>query len=180
MNYIIFDLEATCWDDKHKHTSEIIEIGAVKINHLEQVLSEFKAFVKPVLQPELSDFCKKLTTIRQEDVDAAQTFPDVIEKFKNWIRVDEDDYLLCSWGFYDRKQLARDAELHHLDTEWLEHHISIKHQYQVLTNLEHPVGLAEAINLEKMDFHGTPHRGIDDAKNVAGIFIKYFGMWKLS
>ncbi|KNY30102.1 hypothetical protein [Pseudobacteroides cellulosolvens] len=32
MNYIIFDLEATYWEKENGRKSEIIEIGAVKLN----------------------------------------------------------------------------------------------------------------------------------------------------
>jgi 3'-5' exoribonuclease 1 len=178
MNYIIFDLEATCWEEKHKHVSEIIEIGAVKISEKKSVIDEFSAFIKPVLQPVLSDFCKKLTSIDQPDVDKAKRFPDVIEEFKKWIGVNENSYFLCSWGFYDKKQLIKDSELHNLPADWLENHISIKHQHQILTNLSKSIGLGIALQLEGLEFEGVPHRGIDDARNIAKIFIKYFELWK--
>jgi 3'-5' exoribonuclease 1 len=179
MNHIIFDLEATCWEDKHKHTSEIIEIGAVKIDDNQQIIDEFNTFIQPILQPQLSEFCKSLTSIKQNDVDSAEKFPVVIEKFKNWIGVGKQDYVLCSWGFYDKKQLKQDAELHNLTIDWVNRHISVKHQHQTLCNLKKPVGLGRAIHLENMQFEGTAHCGIDDARNIAKIFLKYFGMWKL-
>lgn len=62
MNYIIFDLEATCWAQKGP-ISEIIEIGAVKIGPDLNTISEFSSFVKPMRNPILSDFCKELTSI---------------------------------------------------------------------------------------------------------------------
>jgi 3'-5' exoribonuclease 1 len=127
MNYIIFDLEATCWEDKHKHVSEIIEIGAIKINENKEIVDEFNLFIKPVLQPQLSDFCMKLTSIEQSDVDNAKRFPEVIEEFKKWIGVENNNYNLCSWGFYDKKQLITDSELHNVPIDWLERHISVKH-----------------------------------------------------
>ena len=178
MNYIVFDLEATCWEEKHKHVSEIIEIGAVKINEKKQIVDEFNAFIKPVLQPKLSDFCKQLTSIEQSDVDDAQRFTDVVENFKNWIGIPGNDYFLCSWGFYDKKQLIKDSELHNLPTTWLEKHISVKHQHQILANLDKSVGLGRALKLENLEFDGIPHRGIDDARNIAKIFLKYFELWK--
>jgi len=58
MNYIIIDLEATCWKNDMDFTKmEIIEIGAVKLagDDLE-VLSEFPRFVRPVENSQLSDF----------------------------------------------------------------------------------------------------------------------------
>ena len=178
MNYIIFDLEATCWEEKGKHQNEIIEIGAVKINEKQQVISEFNAFIKPILNPKLSDFCKKLTSIKQENIDAAQIFPFVIEQFKSWIEI-ESTYLLCSWGFYDRKQLNVDSSLHQLDYKWINHHISVKHQHAELKKLKRPLGLGYALVMEGMQFEGTAHRGIDDARNIARIFLKHFEKWKI-
>jgi inhibitor of KinA sporulation pathway (predicted exonuclease) len=177
LNYIILDLEATCWPEKGKYQSEIIEIGAVKIDEKRQTIGEFNSFIKPILNPKLSDFCTHLTTIKQEDIDKANTFPHVINLFKNWIGI-ENYYILCSWGFYDKKQFLADCNLHKLDTEWLKPHISVKHQYANLRSLHKPIGLGSAIMYEGMRFEGTTHRGIDDAKNIARIFLKFFEKWK--
>lgn len=73
MNYIIFDLEATCWENDRTKQNEIIEIGAVKLDENLAVIGEFQTFIKPKLNPILSDFCKKLTSISQEEVDQAPT-----------------------------------------------------------------------------------------------------------
>lgn len=176
-SFIIFDLEATCWDEKGKFQSEIIEIGALKINDNQEIVGEFNAFVKPILNPQLSDFCKGLCSIQQKDIDSAQIFPIVLEKFKEWIGINSD-YLLCSWGFFDQKQLTADCNLHKLEKDWLEKHISIKHQHGILKKLKRPAGLSYALKMEDMQFEGTAHRGIDDARNIARIFLKYFGDWK--
>lgn len=177
MNFIIFDLEATCWPDK-SHTSEIIEIGAVKINENKEIVDEFCHFIKPILNPVLSDFCTELTSIEQKCIDNAEGFPSVINEFKDWIGVSNNDYYLCSWGFYDRKQLIQDSKLHLIDFNWVHKHISIKHQHQKINGLKRPIGLGNAIDFEDMKFEGTAHRGIDDARNIAKIFIRYFGEWE--
>jgi len=96
MNYIIFDLEATCWERPIRHRQEIIEIGAIKINEAYQITEEFQIFVKPSRHPILSEFCKELTSIRQEDVDAAPPFPMALDLFKEWIDTQNSPYLLCS------------------------------------------------------------------------------------
>ena len=177
MNYIILDLEATCWRDRSvKHQSEIIEIGAVKINERKEVVGEFNAFVQPKLHPELSEFCTELTTIEQADVENADDFKTVITNFWNWIDLDQK-YLLCSWGFYDRSQFTKDCELHQMSTDWLKHHISLKHQYGTINKLKRPIGMGGALNRENIELEGTHHRGIDDAKNIAKIFLAYFDQW---
>lgn len=181
MNHIIFDLEASCWDRSlgpNKNRNEIIEIGAVLINDEGNITSEFEAFVKPKLNPTLSDFCKKLTTITQDQVDNAEIFPEVSKQFQSWIKQNDQDYMLCSWGFYDKKQLKKDCALHKLDDAWVEPHISIKHQYAPLTGLRRPVGMGKALQLEGLTLDGTHHRGIDDARNIAKIFLQHWGKWE--
>ncbi|MEO1217369.1 MAG: 3'-5' exonuclease [Bacteroidota bacterium] len=181
MNYIIVDLEATCWKKKEKgQTNEIIEIGAVSINEQGEVLGEFAEFIKPKLNPILSDFCLELTSISQAAIDTAQTFPEVIKDFQDWIGVNQREYFLCSWGFYDKRQFSKDCQLHEIDTNWLEAHISVKHQYAKIKALSKPCGMARALNLEELVLEGTHHRGIDDARNISRIFRKYLSDWDFS
>lgn len=177
MNYIILDLEATCWEGHDKSRNETIEIGALKVNDQKEIVSEFQRFIKPIRYPILSDFCKELTSITQDDVDKANPYYHVIEEFKNWIN-QEEDYMLCSWGFYDRKQFESDDELNHLDSGWLSAHISLKHQYGKFKNLKRAIGMKRALIAEGFPLDGTHHRGIDDARNITKIFIKYFDEWK--
>lgn len=179
MNYIILDLEATCWEDRTlKHTSEIIEIGAVRVNANQEITGEFSRFIRPQRHPELSEFCKSLTTITQEEIDAAASFPVVLEEFLQWIKGDNSSYHLGSWGFYDKKQFEKDCTLHGLDTAWLNPHISIKHQYATITGAKRPMGMAGALKREGLDLVGTHHRGIDDARNISKIFLKHFDHWQ--
>lgn len=177
MNYIIFDLESTCWENDRSKTREIIEIGAVKIDADKKTIDEFNAFIKPTIHPNLSEFCIDLTSISQEEVETAQTFPEVISDFKSWINLNKE-YLLCSWGHYDRNQFKSDMKLHSLNAEWVEKHISLKHQYTELKNLKRPLGMNGALKLENFKLEGTHHRGIDDARNISKIFLKYFDDWK--
>ena len=140
--------------------------------------------------PKLSDFCTELTTITQSDVNDAPTFPQALANFQEWIGGggindttqddvdDRSDYLLCSWGFYDRKQLKLDCELHELDPGWLKkHHISLKHQHAKICNFQQPIGMAQALKSLEIPLQGTHHRGIDDARNIAKIFIELSGSW---
>jgi len=178
MNYVIFDLEATCWDQHDRNDNETIEIGAVMLNDKCEIVSTFEQFVKPIRYPNLSEFCKNLTTITQENIDQAKYFHVVIEEFKQWFEYSKDDYVLCSWGFYDRKQFESDCEIHGLKTEWLTKHISLKHQHFKINNLRRALGMKKAMDYDKLQIEGTHHRGIDDAKNITKIFIKYFDKWK--
>ena len=105
------DLEATCiqthWTIGGKmiqasksFQNEIIEIGAVKINDSNdklEIIDEFSAFIKPILNPELSDFCIQLTTITQDDINKALGFPLVLHDFREWLG---NDYVYYALGVY--------------------------------------------------------------------------------
>ena len=118
MNFIVFDLEATCWQGSPRSmVQEIIEIGAVKLNSFGEVTGTFNRFVKPVMNPRLSAFCQELTSINQQEIDRARSFPQVIEHFQDWAEIFEQDYLLCSWGNFDRNMLIQDCLLHKLEED---------------------------------------------------------------
>ncbi len=177
MNFIIYDLEATCWLGRPPHgVNEVIEIGAYKIDEFGDVKSIFNKFIKPTVNPILSDFCKKLTSISQEDVDKSKTFPNVIEEFKDWIEI-EEDYRLCSWGKFDVQLLRNDCILHKLEDDWLEHYLNVKGQYHEIKGEHKLTGLKNTIKHEGMEFTGIHHRAISDAENLAKIFVKYIDDW---
>lgn len=179
MNFIIFDLEATCWLGRPPQgVTEIIEIGAVKFNGYGEDLGSFNMFIKPKVNPVLSPFCKKLTSISQEDVDRSPHFDKVIEYFKEWIDVYEDNYLLCSWGKFDKTLLWNDCDLHDLETEWLEQHIDIKKQFHTYKRSKDEYGLKKSLKMEGLEFNGVHHRAISDAKNLGQIFTKYIDIWQ--
>jgi inhibitor of KinA sporulation pathway (predicted exonuclease) len=49
-------------------------------------VDEFRSFVRPVRNTQLSSFCTELTGIRQVDVDAAPPFTRVFDAFTDWLR----------------------------------------------------------------------------------------------
>lgn len=179
MNFIIYDLEATCWMGRPPSLiQETIEIGAYLLNQYGETLDTYNRFIRPKINPNLSSFCTELTTITQEQVNRADLFPKVIEEFQDWIGIFDEDYLLCSWGSFDKKMLQRDCELHDIESEWVEHHINIKAQYQKMKRLHRPVGLRAAVKKEGFEFTGIQHRGIADAENLAKVFTKHLDMWQ--
>lgn len=173
--YVVVDFEATCKQDDRDFKMEIIEIGAVafhpaKTHHW----LAYQAFVQPVLNPELTDFCKKLTTIKQSDVDNADQFFLELPRWKQWIKFCEELFneraIFCSWGAYDRKQLAKDCMLHELDYPFTGEHINIKTNFQAFTKPKFGAGMAGAAQHYGIPIIGTQHRGIDDAMTITHIF----------
>ena len=179
-NFIIYDLEATCWENMPPgYIQETIEIGAFRVNHYGEVRGKFNRFIRPVVHPTLSPFCRQLTNIEQVDINRAEKFPNVIEEFWEWARIEEEDYVLCSWGSFDKKMFINDCQLHRLETSWVEHHVNLKEQYRAMKRMRSAVGLRKAVEGEGILFTGMQHRGISDAENLAKLFLKYLGHWSL-
>lgn len=179
MHFIIYDIEATCWDPRPANKAqEIIEIGAYKLNRYGEVLDVFNKFVRPVVHPTLSIFCKHLTSISQVDVNRSPRFPEVIEAFQDWIDIWDEEYLLCSWGIFDKKILIQDCDLHNMDAEWVKPHLNVKKQYHDIKGLRKTRGLRYCVEKEGFEFTGMQHRGISDAENLAKLFGKYIDMWQ--
>lgn len=113
---IVVDVEATCWKKGvFSRKKETIEIGAVRLllDRDESKWPEFQTFVRPRRLPVLSTFCRDLTGITQDEVDAAPTFPEAFERFLEWLQPPER-VVLATWSRYDMWQLNLDLEQHGL------------------------------------------------------------------
>lgn len=81
-SYIVLDLE---WNQPmsgqetitrpFRFDSEIIEIGALKLNNRFEEMSEFKSFVRPVFYPSMNGHVVQLTKIRPQELEKAPDFP---------------------------------------------------------------------------------------------------------
>ena len=179
MKFIVYDIEATCWEGRPPGmTQETIEIGAYAVDAYGTVGAAFSRLIQPILHPQLSLFCRQLTNIEQDDINRARDFRRVSAAFQDWIDVDREDYLLCSWGKFDQRQLMRDCQLHKLDDWWLDDHIDLKQQYQEIRGLTKKRGLASAVRHEGFEWTGEQHRALDDAENTVKIFQKLLDMWR--
>jgi inhibitor of KinA sporulation pathway (predicted exonuclease) len=173
------DLEATCDEvDVSKpprplvvvpDQMETIEIGLVVID-LEslEIVDEFQRFVRPQINPTLTDFCKKLTSIQQADVDAARTYQEVGEELRSFA-ARYPNAAWVSWGDYDARQLERDAGLAGCPSllEGLPHFNARKWHAGSYDN--RPKSLKQAAESLGLVWMGAYHLGIDDARNVASI-----------
>ena len=102
MHYIVLDFE---WNqplsekemlmEPFPFDSEIIEIGAVKLDESFQTVDEFKTFIRPQFYPHLSNAVVQLTKIRPQELEKAPSFSEAFDAFIDWCG---DDCALCSWG----------------------------------------------------------------------------------
>lgn len=179
------DLEATC-DEVGESESprqlavvpaqmETIEVGLVVVD-LEtlEIVDEFQRFVRPQINPILTDFCKQLTSIQQTDVDSAGTYVEVGKELGAFL-AQYPNAAWASWGDYDARQLERDAGF-----------AACPSQLQGLTHFnarkwhaglydDRPKSLKQTVESLGLVWQGIYHRGIDDARNVAAIIKEMLG-----
>ncbi len=170
---LVIDLEATCWEQRSpEQRNEIIEIGCAIVRDNEITFNE-SWFVRPSLNPQLSDFCRELTTIKQSDVDSAPLFPEALRNFT--LQMEQVTGLkivqlpFVSWGDYDRKQLHSDCALHGIDYPFGEH-FNLKQFFRDKYKTKR-AGVKDALRTLSLEFQGTHHRGKSDAFNIARIFL---------
>lgn len=170
--YLVIDLEATCDDDERmpREETEIIEIGAVlcEEDSLRNV-AEFQTFVRPLRHPRLTPFCTRLTTITQEQVASAPTFPVAVQRLGAWLREQgaAGRITFCSWGDYDKNQLAREERRNGIRLPLGPQHINLKEAFRRRSGDDKKLGNGQGLQRVGLRFEGTAHRGIDDARNIA-------------
>lgn len=171
-NAVIVDVEATCCNQGTiaRRAMEIIEVGAVAVqNSNGAIVAEFQTFVRPKRNPTLTPFCKSLTSISQADVDLAELYPAAILRFRQWL-AEIGSYEFCSWGDYDRKQFEQDSRYHGVAYPFAGPHRNLKVEFSAALGITKKHGVSSALEKLGLDFEGTAHRGIDDARNIARIY----------
>jgi inhibitor of KinA sporulation pathway (predicted exonuclease) len=180
--YLILDLEATCCNQEtiKRHQTEIIEIGAVMVAAQSlNVIDEFQTFIKPVRYPILTQFCKSLTSITQEQDDQAPGYGEAIALLKQWLS-NYPNAVFGSWGDYDRNQFKQDSKFHNVPFPIAYPHVNLKQLFSEAQGLPKRYGMAEALQLAGIVLEGTHHRGIDDARNIAKLLPFILGRQQLT
>ena len=174
---LVVDLEATCCKNNEfpRYEMEIIEIGAVLLDSENKTVSTFQTFVKPTVHPLLTDFCKELTTITQDQVDTAPSFNIAMTSFLNWVH----EYVIVfydfySWGDFDKNIISRQAkQLNYKNPKLdvlLSNHFNLKQIFADRNGVK-PMGVSAALKFKGLKFEGTPHRAKNDAINIAKLIV---------
>lgn len=171
---IVLDVEATCWTKGvFSRKKETIEIGAVwlRLERPPSTWPEFQTFVKPRHHPRLSSFCRELTGITQEQVDAAPGFPEALALFLEWSQPLEL-LVFASWSRYDLWQLDLDLEAHGLPALAVPF-LDVKKLAARLAGAKSSTQAARELAPESVDMPG--HRALADAQRTARILKRLLG-----
>ncbi len=170
----MFDIERNFRPYKSEDPSEIVDIGAVKIDvSTMKVIGEFSELVKP--SAPLTRHTTKLTGITKKDLIGVEKFPQIIEKFIQFIG---EDSVFISWGKEDYHFLSHDCTLHGLECPCMEKDSRFDLQkfiFQAYEELfEHTPSLQFAVEQLGITWEGKQHRALADAENTANILLKIY------
>ncbi|MZE59374.1 exonuclease, partial [Bacillus anthracis] len=173
-HFIVFDIERNFRPYKSEDPSEIVDIGAVKIEaSTMKVIGEFSELVKPGAR--LTRHTTKLTGITKKDLIGVEKFPQIIEKF---IRFIGEDSIFVTWGKEDYRFLSHDCTLHSVECPCMEKERRIdlqKFVFQAYEELfEHTPSLQSAVEQLGLIWEGKQHRALADAENTANILLKAY------
>jgi inhibitor of KinA sporulation pathway (predicted exonuclease) len=174
--YVFFDFEMLCSDQGMPYSEmEAIRLGAVKYNLESETLSYFDRFIKPINTNPLSNFCKKLTGIRDEQLMQADSFPVVFEEFLSWVGgVKRTQFF--SWSKSDLTRLILDAGNHDLPETTIrkieERYIDLQAVFAKRVS-KTTVSVENALALYGLSFNGQPHHPMYDALNTFRIYSSF-------
>ena len=174
MNYVVLDLE---WNQPEDHqppvekpfrfASEIIEIGAVRLDENFEPAGEFKTYVRPTFYPVLKSAIVQLTKIRPNFLREAPLFPEALQSFLDWCGT---PCCLCTWSRTDCTVLLDNMLMHRLstaDTPWF---CDLQRVFgREMMNVGRRVSLEHAAELLGLPEDRSAHDALSDARNTARI-----------
>ena len=197
--FAVLDFEATCWPrDGHapQLAQEIVEFptmlyrvvggegaaaagagagaAAAGPGRLELV-TEWRAYVRPTTHPELSAFCTELTGIAQATVDAARPLADVLAAHGAWLAAatqgaPPEQVLFVTCGDWDlktmlplelrNKRLAAPSAAY---SRWA----NLKREFASAFRVRgREPDMKAMLQLAGLRLEGQHHSGLDDARNI--------------
>ena len=155
--------------------SEIIQIGAVKLDSNYQLTDRFSLNVRPELN-QIMPHITNLTGIRQEDVDDAPLLKEAIDIFARWIEGGAEKegrkIRIYAWSNSDWRQFSGECRLKGLEipscfNRWMD----FQRVYTRLMGLSRrsPLSLTNALGASEGTFSGSQHSAVADAENSASL-----------
>ncbi|GFR04435.1 ERI1 exoribonuclease 3 [Trichonephila clavata] len=175
--FLVLDIEATCDSPNNVEPPEIIEFPVLKINaQTFETESIFHSYVRPVINPELTNFCIELTGIIQGMVNDEPEFKEVYQNFLQWLEKEhilkpgvKFAFVTCSDPdlnyFFPLQCRVSGIEVPACMKEW----ICVKRSFTDIHPYTWPDNISKMLEYCELKSEGDLHSGIDDAKNIARI-----------
>ena len=174
VNHIVVDLEMNKITkqirDSFKLSSELIEIGAVKMNSAFKVIDTYQTYVSPDFG-KMDEKIIQLTGITDEKLVGAPKFAEAMDDFAKWIGKGKTQYY--SWSMSDIRQFQNEADfkgykggiIRKMEVSWND----FQQEYSQLLGIEKKIKLKQAVAAADYEFTGAEHTALSDAVNTAEI-----------
>lgn len=174
VNHIVIDLEMNKivkqFRDSYKLSSELIEIGAVKMNEKFEVMDTYQTYVSPDFG-KMDEKIIQLTGITDDKLVGAPQFAEAMDDFANWIGREKTQYY--SWSMSDIRQFQNEADfkgykgeiIRRMEVNWND----FQQEYSRLLGIEKKIKLKQAVSAADYEFTGDEHTALSDAMNTAEI-----------
>jgi len=110
----VYDFECQCTQGDELKFNEIIEFPIVVVDvKNRKVVAEFQTYVKPVIEPKLTDFCTELTGITQDQVDKGVILQEALKQVHTFLKEKQiigSEFVFASCGDFDGNQLKRESQ----------------------------------------------------------------------
>ncbi|KAM3329618.1 hypothetical protein ACQJBY_026577 [Aegilops geniculata] len=180
---VVVDFEATCVKDGRIFPQEIIEFPAVLVDGATgRIVSAFRRYVRPKHHPVLTQFCRELTGIRQEDVDGGVELGDALWLHDSWLKAATAGagnkrgvrLAVVTWGDWDcRTMLEFECRFKGIEKpSCFDQWINLRVPFQAALGGGGRVNLQEAVRAAGLDWEGRLHCGLDDALNTARLLAE--------
>lgn len=177
----ILDFEATCFfGTRNDKTREIIEFSSILINVNSENkichISQFSQYVKPSINPILSDFCIKLTGITQNQITNAKNIKDVYKEHCKWLTEHvqfNQNFLFLTVGKWDLEtMLPIEAQRYNIKlNNYYKKWKNLKEEFEIFYN-KNAGTMMEMLEKLKITHTGHYHSGISDCENILKIVEK--------
>ena len=174
MKHIVIDLEMNKivkqYRDTFKLSSELIEVGAVKMNDKFEVVDTYQTYVSPDFG-KMDERIIQLTGITDDKLVGAPKFAEVMDDFAKWIGREKTQFY--SWSMSDIRQFQNEAEfkgycgkiIRRMESNWND----FQEEYSNLLGIEKKIKLKQAVSAADYEFTGAEHTALADAVNTAEI-----------
>ncbi|HWR41390.1 MAG TPA: 3'-5' exonuclease KapD [Patescibacteria group bacterium] len=178
-NFLIADFEFTTFDTPFGRPKgffpEIVEVGAVLLStNLSDMQKVYQTFVKPRLFPKLSEACKNIAMLTQEDINQGIDWAEAMGKLAEHYTAGQT--WLVAWGDADWQVIQNNCNKYKLDCPFqFADYLDLALAYRQYYAKDRTLSLHHAIDEQQIQREGNYHLALDDAFNTGLLLCR---MWE--
>ena len=192
MNYGLLDIELTCdglqqgdkfIDDGRmdKFDREIILLGFISVDEKYKIKTKYSSYVKPIVNPILTDYCKNLTGITQKNVNHGKKCDEAFKEILEIVRKHRIKYIF-TFGNLDKQFLYSAARMNRKADEEYENIYRISSKIvdvrpailagMGIKSFKRSPGLVKIGEQLGINTRGEHHNALNDAMLLLGVCRK--------